>query len=282
MSLGIFLAVLGGALLHSLWNVIIKGGREKLFEAVLNTMGGGVGVLLVLPFLPLPLRDSWGYLAASCTIHILYYTFLSFAYKHTDMSYGYTIMRGAAPLMTSTVLALGFGVTLNAGGWAGVLLLSAGILTLAVDAARRVDFSWPGTLMALANAVVVMGYTVSDGFGARASGHAVSYVCWLFFFNAFPMTLIVNAKYGKKFRDYARQRWQYGLFGGLCSLGAYGVTIWAMSMAPMALVAALRETSVIFGLLLAVIFLKEKVSPLRVVAVCLVMAGMLCMKVLGQ
>lgn len=281
MSLGIFLAVLGGALLHSLWNVIIKGGKEKLFEAVLNTMGGGAGVLLVLPFLPTPAPESWGYLAASCTIHILYYSFLSFAYKYTDMSYGYTIMRGAAPLMTSTVLALGFGVALSAGGWAGVLLLSAGILTLAVDAARRVDFSWLGTGLALANAVVVMGYTVSDGFGARASGHAVSYVCWLFFFNAFPMTLIVSARYRKKFWDYALLRWKYGLFGGLCSLGAYGVTIWAMSEAPMALVAALRETSVIFGLLLAVVFLKEKVSLFRGVAVCLVMAGMVCMKMAG-
>lgn len=281
MSLGIFLAVLGGALLHSLWNVIIKGSKEKLFEAVLNSMGGGVGVLLLLPFMPFPSPESWGYLATSCTVHILYYILLSFTYKYTDMSYGYTIMRGAAPLMTSTVLALGFGLTLSAGGWIGVLLLSTGILTLAVDAARRVNFSWLGTLVALANAVVVMGYTLSDGFGARTSGDVISYICWLFFFNAFPMTLIVNARYGKKFRDYARQRWQYGLFGGLCSLGAYGITIWAMSVAPIALVAALRETSVIFGLLLSVFFLKEKVSALRVVAVCLVMAGMVCMKMAG-
>ena len=281
MSLGIFLAVLGGAVLHAVWNAIIKGGKEKLFEAVMKTMGGGVGVLCILPFLPPPAPESWGFLSLSCTIHIFYYTFLSLAYKHTDMSYGYTIMRGAAPLMTSCMLAFVFGIGLSNGGWAGVLLLSAGILTLAVDAARRASFSWPGTLMALGNAVVVMGYTLADGFGARASGHAVSYVCWLFFFNAFPMAIIVNARYGKHFRDYVRSRWPYGLFGGLCSLGAYGVTIWAMSEAPMALVAALRETSVVFGLLLAVVFLKEKVTALRVSAIALVAAGTVCMKVLG-
>ena len=281
MSLGIFLAVLAGAMLHAVWNAIIKGGREKLFEAVMKTMGGGVGVLPVLFFLPLPAPESWPYLAASCTIHLLYYSFLSLTYKYTDMSYGYTIMRGTAPLMTACMLALGFGMALNGGGWAGILLLTGGILLLGVDAGRRGNFSLLGTVMALGNAVVIMGYTLSDGFGARASGAPVSYVCWLMFINAFPMTLMVNARYGRRFRDYVRERWPYGLVGGLASLGAYGTAVWAMAYAPMALVAALRETSVIFGLLLAVVFLKEKVTLARVAAIALVAAGSVCMKVLA-
>lgn len=281
MSVPLLLAVLGGALLHSLWNVIIKGGKEKLFEAALNTLGGGVGVCFILPFLPAPAPASWPLLATSCTIHIAYYTLLSLAYKHADMSYGYTIMRGTAPLLTSLMLALVFGVALSAGGWTGVLLLSAGILTLAVDAVRRGSFSRSGTLLALANAVVVMGYTLSDGYGARLSGHAVSYVCWFYFFNAFPITLIVNAHYGSRFRDYVKQRWGYGLFGGLCSLGSYGITVWAMTRAPMALVAALRETSVIFGMLLAAVFLHERITQARVLAVLLVAGGIMCIKLLA-
>ena len=279
MSLTVFLAVLAGAFLHAVWNAIIKGGKEKLFEAVMKTVGAGLAVLPILPFLPLPAPESWKFLFLSCSIHIAYYTFLSQAYKYCDMSYSYTIMRGAAPLLTSTILVFALGEALSGGGWAGVLLLSAGILTLAVDSARQGAFSWLGTFMALGNAVVIMGYTLADGYGARASEHAVSYVCWVFFFNAFPMSLIVNARYGARFRDYVRGRWQYGLLGGVCSLGAYGVTIWAMSVAPMALVAALRETSVVFGLLLAVFFLKEKITRLRVVAVALVAVGMACMKV---
>lgn len=281
MSLEIFLAVVCGAMLHAVWNAIIKGGKEKLFEAVMKTMGGGVGVLPVLFFLPLPARESWPFLAASCTIHLFYYSFLSLTYKYTDMSYGYTVMRGTAPLMTACMLALGFGVALSPGGWAGVLLLAGGILLLAVDAGRRGNFSLLGTAMALGNAVVIMGYTLSDGFGARASGAPVSYVCWLMFLNAFPMSLTVNAIYGERFRTYVRLRWRFGLAGGLASLGAYGVTIWAMAYAPIALVAALRETSVVFGLLLAVVVLKERVTAARVAAIALVVAGSACMKVLA-
>lgn len=280
MSLEIFLAVLGGAMLHAVWNAIIKGGKEKLFEAVMKTMGGGVAVAFVLPFMPSPARESWPYLAASCGMHILYYSFLSLAYKYTDMSYGYTIMRGGAPIMTSCVLSVGFG--LGPGwGWIGVLLLSAGILVLGVDAAQRGNFSLRGTLIALTNTVVIMGYTLADGFGARASGHAVSYVCWLFFFNTFPMALLVNARFGAGFRSYVMERWLYGLTGGLASLGAYGVTIWAMTQAPLALVAALRETSVVFGLLLAVVFLKERMTAMRVIAIIMVTVGSLCLKLLS-
>lgn len=280
MSLGIFLAVLCGAVFHAVWNAIIKGGKEKLFEAVMKTMGGGLGVACILPFLPAPARESWPYLACSCCIHIFYYSFLSLTYKYTDMSYGYTIMRGSAPLLTSTMLVFVFGIGLG-WGWTGVLLLSSGILTLGVDAALRGSFSVRGTLMALANAVVVMGYTLADGFGAKASGAPVSYVCWLFFFNAFPMTIIVNARYGQRFRDYVRSRWKFGLLGGMCSLASYGVTVWAMGYAPIATVAALRETSVVFGLLLAVLFLKEKVTALRVAGIGLVAVGSVCLKVFG-
>ena len=160
-------------------------------------------------------------------------------------------------------------------------MLSGGILRLALDDTRQGSFCLKGTIRDLCNAVVIMGYTLADGLGARASGDAISYVCWIFFLNTFPINIILSVKYGKTFFAYVGQRWKYGLLGGLCSLGAYGVTIWAMAEAPIALVAALRETSVIFGLLMAVIFLKEKASPLRVLSVLLVAGGAICMKVLA-
>ncbi len=281
MSTEIVLAVLFGAMLHAGWNVIVKGGSDKLYESSLIALGGGAGVLPALFFLPVPASQSWGFLAASCCIHTTYYVMLSLAYRHTDMAYGYTLMRGAAPLFTSLLLFATMDVRLSPGGLGGVLLLACGILTLAADAVRRGSFSAIGTAMALGNALVIMSYTVSDGYGARASGHAVSYVCWLHLLNAVPITAALLLTRGRSYRSYVRAHWKPGMLGGLFGLGAYGISIWAMTKAPVPLVAALRESSVIFGMLFGVWLLKEKLTPARVAAVCLVAAGAVCIKLLA-
>lgn len=268
-------------MLHAGWNVIVKGGSDKLYESSLIALGGGAGVLPALFFLPLPASQSWGFLAASCCIHTTYYVMLSLAYRHTDMAYGYTLMRGAAPLFTSLLLFAAMDVRLSPGGFGGIFLLACGILTLAADAVRRGSFSATGTAMALGNALIIMAYTVSDGYGARASGHAVSYVCWLHLFNALPITAALLLTRGQCYRDYVREHWKPGMLGGLFGLGAYGISIWAMTKAPVPLVAALRESSVIFGMLFGVWLLKEKLTPARVAAVCLVAAGAACIRLLA-
>jgi drug/metabolite transporter (DMT)-like permease len=275
MQLDLVLIMLGAALLHAAWNAIIKGGGNALFEAVLKTLGGGVAVCCVLPFLPLPAPQSMPYLAASCAIHLAYYSLLGLSYRNADMSTVYPIMRGTAPLLTSLTLVLVLGVPLSAAGWLGVALLSTGILTLAADALRQGRPAWRGCRMALVTALVIMCYTLADGYGGRASMHPVSYTCWLFFINAFPMSLILYWRCRSEFTAYVRQRWRFGLLGGVCSLGSYGIAIWAMTQAPIAMVAALRESSVIFGMLLAVFFLGERVTLFRVLAVLLVPAGMI-------
>jgi len=275
MQLDIVLIMLGAALLHAAWNAIIKGGSNALFEAALKTMGGGVAVCCMLPFLPLPAPQSWPYLAASCTIHLVYYSLLGLSYRNADMSIAYSVTRGTAPLLTALTLALVLGVPLSVGGWLGVVLLSAGVLALSADALRQSESTWWGCRLSLANALVIMCYTLSDGYGARASQNPVSYVCWLFFINAFPMNLILYRRYRSEFTSYMWRRWHFWLLGGVCSLGSYGIAIWAMTKAPIAMVAALRESSVIFGMLLAVLFLKERLTLFRALAVLLVAAGVI-------
>ena len=142
MQLDIVIIMLGAALLHAAWNAIIKSGGNALFEAVLKTLGAGVAVCCVLPFLPLPDPRSVPYLVASCVIHLGYYTFLGLSYRNVDMSIAYTIMRGTAPLLTSLALVLVLGVPLSAAGWFGVTLLSTGILTCPRTPCARGD--WPG------------------------------------------------------------------------------------------------------------------------------------------
>lgn len=278
METYVILVVLGSAMLHAVWNAIIKGGADKLIETSMKTVGGGIAVLAFLPFLPPPLPGSWPFLAATICIHFFYYLFIAYAYRGADLSYAYTIMRGSSPLFTALVSAGFLSEALSPSGWTGVLMLSSGVLVLAVDAARRGGFSLPATALAMANAVVIMGYTLVDGHGVRSAGNTVSYIFWVFFCNAFPISLFAIGMRGKEYFRYVRVRWKYGFFGGCCSLLAYGLALWGMTRAPIAAVAALRETSVVFGVIFAVLFLKERVTPARAAAAILVLAGATAMR----
>ena len=272
----IVLTVLFAALLHALWNIIVKGGENKLFETGLNALGAGLGAACIVPFLPPVSPEAWPYLGMSCICHFTYYICIAEAYKKSDLSFSYTIMRGCAPLLTSLAM-LFFNVSLSLGAWCGVLLLCCGIFCLAGDNARRgADRS--AILLSLRTSFVIMGYTLADGLGARHSGSAVSYACWIFVLNILPLNTFIFWRHGLSYARYVRKRAAIGFFGGLADLGSYGIAIWAMTIAPIAMVAALRETSVIFGMLLAVVLLHEKFTFWRGIAVVLVAFGAMILK----
>ncbi|MBQ9104787.1 MAG: EamA family transporter [Mailhella sp.] len=277
MPVYIIALMLCAALLHATWNAIVKSGSNKLYESALNCFGGGLTVLFLLPFIPLPAVESLPMLAGSCLTHIAYYLCLTNAYRSVDMSYAYTIMRGTAPLLTSLFL-LCTGVPLSAGGMLGVFCLCGGVLVLTLDHVRQGHFSVRGTLAAFMTAAVIMTYTLFDGYGARASGAPISYTVWLYIVNIVPLNLFLLLRERKSYLSYCRDRWKIGIFGGACGFGSYGVALWAMTKAPIAMVAALRETSVIFGMILAVLFLGERFTLTKLVAVVLVAASTMLMK----
>lgn len=278
MEAFVIFVVLGSSVLHAAWNAIIKGGSDKLIETAMRAGGSGLLGLAMVPFLPLPLPESRIFLCGTVICHLFYYLSIAYAYRATDMSYAYTIMRGSSPLFTALVSVFILHEALGAGGWAGVLALSSGVLLLAIDAARHGAFSAHATALALANAFVIMGYSVLDGHGVRLAGTALSYIAWGFVCNAVPITLYTLAARRKNYFIYLKTRWKYGLFGGACSVVAYGLSLWAMTRAPVPMVAALRETSVVFGMLFAVLFLKEAITPARIAAVLLVLAGAVMMR----
>ncbi len=273
--------VLASALLHATWNALIKGGRDKLLETALNTNGGALVALCLLPFLPLPNPACLPYLAGTAGIHIFYYLFLVLTYKEADFSRAYTLMRGAAPLLTAGVGALLLDESLSFGGRAGVCLLSLGVLVLACNGGSRAKGRRLPFFGALAGAATITAYTLVDGRGVRLSGSAYTYVCLLFCLNTLSISLFTLAVRRRAYISYVQERWTHGLFGGTCSLAAYGIVLWAMTRAPVAQVAALRETSVVFGMLLAMAFLKEHLSLARATAVLLVLAGAAVMRLWG-
>ena len=271
------LAVLGGALLHASWNALVKSSADKALDtAVIHLIGSLIAVPLLL-VVGLPPVASWPFIAASVTIHIGYYVALTGAYKHGDLGLTYPLMRGTAPLLVALSASLTLGEQLSPLAWAGVLGVSCGVLALglsrqALDSPRAVKF-------ALANAVIIAVYTVIDALGARASGNALQYVAALFVLDGWPFALIVFARRGGAVVwPYAARRWPVALLGALASLGSYGIALWAMTRAPVATVAALRETSVLFAALLGTWFLKEAFTVRRAIGTVTILGGVMALR----
>jgi len=279
LSLAVMFLVLLGAALHATWNVIIKAGSDKQLDTMLVICGGAILAAFALPFIPLPERASWPYLGASVVIHFFYFILVALAYRTGDLSYAYPIMRGSAPPLTALVAAVTVREPLSFGAWLGIALISVGILALTGDSWRSGRFPFASTVFGLLNAVVIMAYTIVDGIGIRASGDAPSYILWLFFLIPLPLLLLTLLTRPKAFIVQLRLRWKAGFLGGICTAGSYGLALWAMTVAPIALVAGLRETSVIFGTVFACLFLKERFGVARFAAAILVTAGAVAIKV---
>lgn len=279
MPLDVMLVVLLSALLHAGWNALVRASGDKLLSTLLIVWGAGALSLPFLPWLPLPAAASWPFLLASVLIHGVYFTLVAWAYQHADLSLAYPLMRGTAPALTAVAALFVLQDTLTPGGWMGVALICSGVLLLAWGV-------WHGGVVrlhtlrfALGNALVIAAYTLVDGQGARLSGHAFSYAGWLFLLTALLMLGVALATQGRSLLQRAScAGWSHGLLGGAGTLLAYGLVLWAMAHAPIALVAALRETSIAFALLLGALLLQERIRPLRYMAIALMCAGAAAIK----
>lgn len=272
------LAVLLSSLLHAGWNALLRSAGDRTQDLVLIVFSAALLSACTLPFIPLPAPASWPYLAASAVANAVYYFFLANTYRHGTLSFAYPVMRGSAPALTLIAAALLFAEIPSLTGWTGVALVSGGILLLAGDAKRQGSLRRHTLSYALATAVMITVYTLIDGAGVRASGHAVAYALWLFVLIAFPVAAYACLSERKAFMHYALRHWRRGLAGGCCTLLSYTIVLWAMTRAPIALVAALREVSVIFAVLIAVLVMKERVTRLRIIAIAVVVAGAAAVK----
>jgi len=275
-------AVLFAALLHASWNALIKSGKDKALDtALIHILGCGVGVVLVALF-GLPRREAWPWLAASMTIHIGYYITLVGAYRHGELGFSYPIMRGTAPLLVAMLSGQLIGERLSLTAWLGVAGISGGVLLIGLTRSHVHGGSRRHALgYALANAAIIAAYTLVDGMGVRASGNALQYVSLLFMLDGLPYFTIVMWQRRAALADsiaFMKQRWPVALVGSSASLGAYAIALWAMTKAPVASVAALRETSVLFATLIGVLMLKERFRLQRLLGAGAVVVGVMALR----
>ncbi|MBX8784815.1 EamA family transporter [Ochrobactrum sp. GRS2] len=281
MSGFVVLIVLFGALLHASWNVIVKSGTDKYLNAVLVCGAAGLVALVLIPFLPLPLAPSWPYMIISTIFQVCYLFMVAAAYSNGDMSLAYPLMRGTPPLLVAMAAGPLIGEVLGAGQWLAIGFISCGVLTMALGSRRKTAAGQNTSrtvIIALVNALFIAGYTLVDGIGVRVSGNAISYTLWAFLFNAIPVVSWGIWKYRGQLVGHIRQRGHLAMIGGAGTLGSYGLALWAMTMAPVAMVAALRETSILFGMILSLFLLREHISLKRLAGALLIVCGTMLMR----
>lgn len=269
MSLSIAALVLCAALLHATWNALLKTSGDRLGAMTLITGGAGLGALPMVLLSPLPKAASWPYIALGVALHSGYNLFLVRAYRVGDFGQAYPIARGSSPLLVSVGAALLVGEQMSGWSWLGVALISVGILSLA-QLSRHMSLAGP--LAALGTGVFIAGYTVVDGLGARVSGNALAYAGWLFLLDSPAILLLYLLRHRRLPWPQDRKVLWSGLGGGVLSLLAYGIVIWAVTLAPLGTVSALRETSVLFAALIGAVFMGEKLTLRRALA-CLLISG---------
>jgi drug/metabolite transporter (DMT)-like permease len=276
----VFAAVLIGALSHASWNALIKGaGLDPMSSTTLICIGSAVVSLVLLPFVGNPAWTVWPWLLASTLIHLVYFAALIEAYRAGDLGQVYPIARGSAPLMTAVAATFFVGEKLSILGWTGILVLVSGVFLLSAKGGRdlaKIDRKAVG--FALLTAASICAYSVVDGIGARVSGNSFGYVLWLFVLSAVVVVPYALYRDGGHIMRPMQDYWRRGLAGGAFQIVSYGIVLWAMTLAPIAIVATLRETSVLFGAVIAVVVLKEPLRPIRIAAAALIVCGLVLIR----
>jgi drug/metabolite transporter (DMT)-like permease len=274
----VFFAVLFGAACHAGWNAFLKIRLEPFSAMALIAIMSALVVLPVLPFVGIPAAAAWPWIIGSVIFHLGYFIGLTEAYRTGDMGQVYPIARGSAPLMTAVASTIFVGETIGLRGWIGILILVGGVFLLSMRGGRDLHFDKRAVAFALFTAVTICGYSIVDGIGARTAQNAHVYTVWLFLLDGLMMLVFVLLRRGVGVLGDFTQVWKGGLIGGTLSLAAYWIAIWAMTVAPIALVAALRETSVLFAAVIAVVVLKEPLQRPRIIAALMIVCGLVLIR----
>jgi len=272
MTPGVFFAVLGAALLHATWNALIKRGGDKLAAILVMTLAqGGFGLALALT-MPWPAAQVWPWLIASGVFHAAYKLFLLNAYEHGDLSRVYPIARGTAPFLVLVFSALALPEILQWQELAGVIVLITGIMTMAHGVFRTGE-SRRMLPFAVGSGLATAGYSIVDGLGARVSGDATLYVAWLFALDLAVLLPTVLIWKRRMPLPSTLRGWSPGVAAAAASYGAYAVAVWAMTVAPIALVTAMRETSILFAVLIGWLLFGEHMHRGKAIAAGLILLG---------
>jgi len=268
------LIVLFAAFLHAFWNAVVKGAGDRTITLGLIALGHVIPGFALVWIFPLPGLGAVPYVIASTVIHWGYYFLLNVAYRLGDLSMIYPITRGLSPVLIALGAQFWVGETLPPMAWAGVFIVSAGVLILTKGIVRG-GMSRTGVVAAMGVAVIVASYSLVDGVGVRQSHSTLGYIGWLYV-SELAVALFVFATRWQRLRQMSLRSCALGYFGGLVSGGAYGLVLYANTLAPLGVVSAVRETSVIFAAMIGVMWFGEGPKRRRLLSAVIVATGIIC------
>lgn len=276
LSVTVTFAVIAAAVTHAVWNAIAHGIKDQTLAFALIGVGGtAVGIPLII-VAAMPRADCWPYLLGSVAIHVFYNLLLMQCYRLGEFGQVYPLARGTSPLVVTILAAIFIGEHLAMPQIIGVLVVSAGLATL-VLAGRR-----PGRaafLAAVGTGLTIAAYTTVDGVGVRLSASPVGYIGWLMVLESLCVPMFALARRRDVLLKQPKRILLAGLAAGALSVLAYGLVLWAQTRGALAPIAALRETSVIFGAIIATLIFHEPFGRTRIAATVLVAAGIVLLNV---
>lgn len=269
-------AALAAAVMHAAWNAALKAGKDRLLDAALLFGVAGIIGLAVAFTRPVMNVEAWYWIAATTLLHIPYVYLLVRAYEMGELSHVYTIARGLPPVLIAVLAGFMLNEVPPVMGAIGIATISFGILIVGLSPGAHIQ----GTLVAAGVAVTIALYSVFDGIGVRISGDAIAYNSAAFVSIAIVVSLMAIAmRREHNLPAYIREHWRRGVIGGTLSYVAYGLVLWAMTIAPIAAVSAFRETSVVFAALFGVLFFGEAAGSRRIIGALIVALGAIMLKV---
>ena len=274
----VFMAVLLAAFLHAGWNSVVKVELDRVSALLLMALIQAAIAIPLLPFAAQPTSESWIWILASAALHVGYKIFLMQAYSHADLSQAYPLARGSAPLIVTVWSVVFLGVTFTPSSVAAILAISLGILLMTTKSSSSGRMGGSSIFWALGTAGFTASYTLVDGVGARIAGTSSGYILWMVIGDAIGMMTFAALTRGRIAFSAMLPAWKTGIAAGTMSLASYWIAVWAFTQAPIALVAALRESSILFATIIAALALRERVNRWRWVSACFIVGGVVLMK----
>ena len=278
MSAFVFFAVLAAAAMHAGWNAVIKIRLDRFASISLMTLATAVVSLPVLPFVAFPSAETWSWIGASLVFHTGYKYFLTRAYDSGDLAQAYPLARGSGPLLTTIGAIVLFREMPEAVAVGGIVLLSAGTFLMSLRGGSIDGLRSRAVFYALVTSLFITGYTLTDGMGARSADTALSYAAWLYIGDGIWSSIFCILLRGPGIVRVVLPEWKSALGAGFLSAAAYAIAMWAMTKAPIAVVAALRETSILFAMMLSVLMIGETLTRWRVAAALLIVGGVAALR----
>jgi drug/metabolite transporter (DMT)-like permease len=272
VSLSIVFAVLFSALLHATWNSLAHNVSDRLVGFALIGVACAAGGGLMVAFAGMPPAGAWPFIVASAALHVVYNLLLLASYELGEFSQMYPLARGTSPWVVALVSVLVLGRELPITELLGVLAVSAGLIALVFIGGRPGRGDLPALVAAVLTGLAIATYTVVDGLGVM---HAplFAYTGWLFLLQGLPIAVLAAIRRSRELPAAVRASAVTGLAGGAISIVAYTIVLWAQTSGALAPIAALRETSIVFGALIGAVFLGERLGARRAIAAGVVLAG---------